>query len=534
MTSRSLCVSLALALCTPCFSQEGGRLIPEWAKQQVELVGVVREWVAGASERQREVAFGRAATDEANFMFTWLGYYQLTGDERALETAERLFDGFRQWLGTEGHLGYYPQQEAHHGTEPFLFFPTRLYQLGRRTETIRAMYRQVADHCGNWSEGVPDWYDWDRHVFRSYYLGTRTVRADDAPANQPDHFRFVQIALAAHRMTGEQRYLDLANDYVGHWARAILAAERGFRVILPADADISDHHHLTSARQAEQSGDVEAQLEWHLAGGALDTFLDLYRLSPQPEYAEVFRRALPVLLATAREQWGHPAAALIGKYRDFTGDRSFDGQIRRELESVTENVSNQIRGVRPAGPRRHPMGIAQRFDMVIWEYRQPDGTWARDTGLSPGALVLLYRLTGDRRHLALAMKKARQRMAWAVANLKDGREHADAGWCIAAVAGGHGRNYAWGELSSALYPVALGSWNFCGEDLVRVTYAHDGRPGLPEGVAALYEPADPPRVVLVNTSAAPTTLTVAFPDETPHTVTLEPGEELSVAAAPPR
>ncbi|MGD8238191.1 MAG: hypothetical protein PVH68_06555, partial [Armatimonadota bacterium] len=243
------------------------------------------------------------------------------------------------------------------------------------------------------------------------------------------------------------------------------------------------------------------------------------------------------LLAAAKQQWGRPAAAIIGKYRDFTGDHSLDDTIRRGLESVSENVSESIRGVRPpggpqvlTGPKLHPMGIGRRHDMVIWEYEQEDGTWRRDSGLSPAALVLLYRLTGDREHVALVMEKAAQRMRWALANLEDGREHADAGWCIAAIAGGHGRDYAWGELTGALFPAALGSWNFCGEDLLGVSYSHDGEPGLPPGVAALFEAAEPASVVLVNTSDPPAELAVAFADHGAQTVKLAPGEEKRVGA----
>ena len=526
-------VALLPMLTVPRLAKKGGGPIPDWATYQLELVDVTRHWVAAAAQRQAHIPFGKAATDEANFMVSWFGYYHLTGDPLVPQTAEALFDSFHKWAETEAYRGYYARQEAHHGTEPFIFFPTRLYQLGRRPEAIQAMFRQVADHCGNWSEGVPDWYDWHRHVFRSYYLGTKAVRAEDAPANHPDHFRFLQIALAAYRMTGEQRYLDLAHDYVGEWARHILAKEDGFVVVMPEDLLRGDHAHVERARQVQESGDIPMQVEWHLAGGGLDTFLDLYRLSPRPQYAEVVKRAVPVLLEAACEQWGRPAAAIIGKYRDFTGDRSMDGAIQRKLLSVSENVSESIRGVRLPGPKVHPMGIGQRHDMVIWEYQQADGTWERDGGLPPAALVLLHRLTGDRKHAALAMRKATQRMRWAVENLKDGREHADAGWCIAAVAGGHGRDYAWGELTSALYPAALGSWSFCGEDLLGVAYSHERGPGLPRGVAALFEPRRRPSVVLVNTADAPAELQVTFADCAPQTVRLAAGQQQVVRAPPP-
>ena len=110
--------------------------IPDWATQQLALTDVMRQWVADAAERQRKIPFGKAATDEANFMVSWFGYYHLTGDPLVPETAEALFDSFHKWLQTEAYRGYYAKQEAHHGPEPFIFFPTRLYQLGLRTDDI--------------------------------------------------------------------------------------------------------------------------------------------------------------------------------------------------------------------------------------------------------------------------------------------------------------------------------------------------------------------------------------------------------------
>ena len=43
------------------------------------------------------------------------------------------------------------------------------------TYNIRAM----APLLGNWDKSVPSWYDWERHRWRGYWLGTEYVKADD-------------------------------------------------------------------------------------------------------------------------------------------------------------------------------------------------------------------------------------------------------------------------------------------------------------------------------------------------------------------
>ena len=39
-----------------------------------------------------------------------------------------------------------------------------------------ASVEDFAHHLGNWVDGVPDWYDWKTHNFRSTWLGTREIR----------------------------------------------------------------------------------------------------------------------------------------------------------------------------------------------------------------------------------------------------------------------------------------------------------------------------------------------------------------------
>ncbi|MDP7635654.1 MAG: hypothetical protein QF402_22130, partial [Candidatus Latescibacteria bacterium] len=55
--------------------------------------------------------------DEANYALTWFGHYLVTGEEAILDRFRSLLADLLTWVRTDGHHGYEPEAEAHHGTE---------------------------------------------------------------------------------------------------------------------------------------------------------------------------------------------------------------------------------------------------------------------------------------------------------------------------------------------------------------------------------------------------------------------------------
>ena len=103
--------------------------------------------------------------DEANYALAFFPQYLISGEERIVERFRSLVADLKHWVATEGHLGYEAEAEAHHGTEPFLLFLPRYLGLFPQDKEAAALLHGAAQHIGNWGEGVPDWYDWQRDVF---------------------------------------------------------------------------------------------------------------------------------------------------------------------------------------------------------------------------------------------------------------------------------------------------------------------------------------------------------------------------------
>ena len=164
--------------------------------------------------------------DEANFALAFFPHYLVSGDERIAVRFRSLANDLKAWVRAECLHGYEPEAEAHHGTEPFLLFLPRYLGLFPDDTEAAALLDDAAHHIGNWIEEVPAWYDWRRDVFLSYWIGTRTVGGSHGDRELAEHFRFLHIALAAYRVTGEGPLPRLGTAL---WAQTSRAVARGGR-----------------------------------------------------------------------------------------------------------------------------------------------------------------------------------------------------------------------------------------------------------------------------------------------------------------
>jgi len=111
--------------------------------------------------------------------------------------------------------GYPDEAESHHQIETFIYFQEPLFHLNSiGSADALSSIEDVGHHAGNWESDVPAWYNWDKHEFRSYWLGTRSTR--DCPPfdyQEANHFRILSTALVSYLGTRNSRYLELAVDY---------------------------------------------------------------------------------------------------------------------------------------------------------------------------------------------------------------------------------------------------------------------------------------------------------------------------------
>ena len=432
--------------------------------------------------------------DEANYSLAWFPHYLITWNEGVREHFEHLRDMLAGWVERDCLHGYEPEAEAHHGTEPFLLFLPRYLGLFPSDEKAAALLEDAAEHIGNWVAGIPDWFDWARNRFYGYYIGTRTVgRNDGYDSEIAEHFRFVHIALAAHRMTGDDRYLDWALQYGRRRAAMIVAVPDG-PLPLSWDADGKPMfakratHRQKRAAQAGHHvpGDPLVGVEVLLASGVIYALGDLFQASGDAVFHRAAQRIAEPMVDQLRDPYSDPGAAAISHFRRQFVDASLDSAIRAQLAQFPAEREGELAMVFPQARRRDWPGVGKRNDMTYWGIWNGDGSVTPTTEPSTAALALAYQVTGDEGYVTRALKQAANKLAMARRVLRGGREHADMGGAICSTAAGHGRNWGIGAVTGCYGPLLLGTRELKGEVTPTIEIKQvDGRRGVPDPILPL-------------------------------------------------
>ncbi len=372
------------------------------------------------------------------------------------------------------HGGFPDECEVHHDVETFLYFQIPLVHAGTtaRAEALRSI-AVVADHCGNWTPGVPPWYDWQAHGFRSTWLGTRRVRAEPPyDYQEANHFRFIVLVLTAWLGTGSRRYLDLAEDYVARWCAHIEAhAGRGAIPcqILPVGAVTEELGKAGANTRTDVYQVFYAAMAANTAYDIVQVLLDLHRLTGQARCLRAAQALIDPFFEHAIE--GRPACA-------FSGGRWVHADTGRHAEPARGITQWYAFVCRMALKHDHATGAGR--------YRQPLLAWARaidEESVSADqaacdVMAAAHELTGDsawlRRGYAMALR------TWAVCESNLGRADGEGTNCNVAT------RYGSKFIMELLYAPLLGGcdWGTRG-GIPDWRWQHEGDAGggLPDGVA---------------------------------------------------
>lgn len=392
--------------------------------------------------------------DGGTFMLPWAPYVEAEEGElaeRALrfmrgygDSASEHFQRTGQW-----HHGYWRRQEVHHGTEHFGLFLTELWRIGTEDDETVRQFEDAAEHIGNWAKGVPPWWDEDRGMFVSYYLGTEEV--GEPTLNVPDHLRLTDMLLTAHRMTGRERYLELAARYGRRWAGP-LAEGDALPVALDRNGPVEE---LGEQREEyasfvgaapEDLGDTTARVENLLASGAPDVMLRLWQRTSD----DLFRRAAERVVDAAAEALADPVAwqaqAAVRRYRAATGSDRYDGAVRRLPTGCFAVVEELALLPKVQREKKASSRIGMRHDKPEW----------LDDGGRPAPSPLLWYLWGevadDSEMRRRAVDLAHAHFLLARRAYGDTTEHGCGSRSLSAVARGHGRRNGAGVVTEALSP----------------------------------------------------------------------------------
>ncbi len=563
---------------------------PAWADSFLTIHDRIQAWIDSALERHSSIPYS-GGHDEGTFIASWFGYHRLFGEPRVLEFARFLRDGFARRARENMLHGFYRTGEVHHQTEMYICFLARLWQVAPDDDTAELIV-DAAHHIGNWVEGFPAWYDWDERRFLSWRIGTEEVGSGASAGYEvPDHFRLIQMALVAHRITGDARYLELSSAYADRWAEAILAAPADEPpTVLRSGTSAADEDEVRYAVGAQHQGEsVLERVEPHVPAGTVDVMLDLFALIGEQRYADAARRICEALMPALADPYSNPPGALLHRYRAATGDTSLDEDVLEHLTAGIEQTlagldgmlrlleqtrvsgyalaaarlyaaladnpfaageldemadryeelvgERPVTGARAESPAMiietlNPApvaGIGKRRDMVRWGWENELGGLRPTSSPPPPSLMLAWQITGDEALAAHALRTVSQRMALAVSSLRDGRSHGCGGSSTGAVASGHGRDGGYGNVTGAFFPLAGMLRDLCQEDLVVRYRGPGGEPHLPKRVASLVRhlPGGGAEVHLFSNAECRLALDVALGDGKWQTVELPPGEAMT-------
>lgn len=456
--------------------------------------------------------------DEANYALAWFPHYLITGDATVLQHFDALKSALLGWVKRDCVHGYEPKAEAHHGPEPFLLFLPRYIGLKPEDTEAIELLTDAAEHIGNWVPDIPPWYDYARDTFIGYNIGSRFVENDEHNAYElAEHFRFIHIAIAAYRVTGEERYLTWALRYGRKRAERLIAApnpmpllwdlnERG---LSEAEVNTKNLHRLVASTH-HIPGDPLAGIETLLASGAIYALGDLYLLAGDELFKTAAKRIVEPLVTSLVDPYNDPAAAALSYYRWTFEDTRFDARICTALEDLPDEPPELLALIFPQETRRRELGVGKRADMAYW------GEWSDDGSVKPihepstATLTLAYQVTGDVSFAMRALQNATTRLTIARRVLRGGREHADMGGAVCSIAAGHGRNWGQGAVTACYGPLLLGTREIQSEVTpLLVVKRADGKTALPPTLLALVRPILAPEksaeVVFYNGGDSPIT-----------------------------
>lgn len=368
------------------------------ARSPSEARSIFEHWM----DRYAEAEMARPCEDIVNaheyggHLRPLFARHRIRPSEEFLAHCRKLFSVRRRWARENLYHGYCNGHEVHHEPETFLYFQIPLLDLMGDPEVLAAV-EDVASMAGNWAEGVPDWYDWEAHGFRSVWLGSREVRASHPDDYQEaNHWRIISTVLAAHRHgAGDGRYLELATDYAERWLKHIercLADGKPVSMqILPEGAKIMEMGHAGDDPPKTPAGVYPVFYSLTASNTAFDVgqgLQDVYRLTGEERFLSAAGDIIDQFRGNADPSSGRwPVACSGGAWTtrlEWSGEKP---PMAQWVGLLSELVLRQ-ESLRPDPGRRR--------DFLRWAEAVLSGSEPRDAGSSI-LLFVAFMLSGDER-----------------------------------------------------------------------------------------------------------------------------------------
>ena len=327
-------------------------------------------------------------------MSAWLDYYLLTGDERTRAAIRDWADvRYKVWSSDDRHFkaGYWKSQDVDHGNEDIGYTVGRWWLLEPGDKKLTYLVESTATLAGNWSkEDVPDWYDWEKHRWKAYHLGSEHIGEITHNTKQNDH-RLVQIALLAAAATGDQRDLTLAKDYLDGYIQ---------RLNQLGPEEPHQKYYLQGFSYNHEDpplGRYFNRIRYHFMESMANPLLDLYRMVGERKYLVAARKVLEPSLPDSLYTWmSNKESSALANYRYLSGDHFMDEAVMEWVDKTCD----------------YPDDLFQYFWRPLayqdakWDWFHMH--WVR-THPAPNTYGLAYQITGDQRYLNWMLEGAIER-----------------------------------------------------------------------------------------------------------------------------
>ena len=390
-----------------------------WKEACDQLAEEIGRWISGAIRRNEPIPF-QGGHDECNYTATWPQFSTITGDEAPIAFCKKLRDQLIAW--PELHHGFYPDAkwDIEHSVENWTVFMTSMAEADPGDDVTASCIEDVAHHLGNWADGCPEWFDWERRRFVSEWVGTREVR-DEPPYDFSTYWdaRASELALTMYDLRGDERYLEFAVTFAGGWAEHMLAQE-GLGYWLMLDADTSDREGFKEQYE-EYPEDFHARnIGW--IREVMRHMLHVYSRVGGDELVDASLKII-ALAPGAMEAAGRPRSTYPEwqkAYQEATGDLRFAEEVEKADQAACAAARDALSQPLPEIVMLE--GLAP-YPTRLYAYRDERGGLHQLEGPGPQALMEAWKLTGEEELGVRAMQLAARQLHLAATTLRDGREH---------------------------------------------------------------------------------------------------------------
>lgn len=396
--------------------QSKGIYSVQWGLNELELRRQMKNWIKGAIRRQSGIEW-RGGHDEGSFTCSWGNYYKLSGDESVKEFLIWLRDSYKRWSEKHHFHGFQegPGDHCNHAFETAEEFITSLYDMDPEDRVNAEILEDIAHHVGNWVEGIPAWYDWEKHRFVSHWLGTKVVR------NYPPydfelagHARIGTVVIYAYKATRDPKYLEWCEDYANKWADIIERSEGRIPMVtypkeLPPDERMRIYNFDREKVGDPYVGDLWAKVTTHV----VRFLLKVYEFIKKPRYLDAVKKAISIYEGVLEED---KLVNLYLEYQEITGQEIYKDKLMRWYENRISPFLQEKLQVPDC------LIISRKYGRAFG-FNDGRGNIIVYKGPTPTMFLNGFKVSGDVECLNRAMAIAAGQLYLVTYSTRDGREH---------------------------------------------------------------------------------------------------------------